>query len=93
LEDKLTTPTGLLQHPTMSRPTFLEKDIITQKPSDGSVYFHGNAEDVGHSYEFFVKLSVTFKCSVLAVEYPGYGIYSTESADAETISLNAELVV
>ena len=57
------------------------------------VYFHGNAEDVGHSYEFFVRISVTFKCSVLAVEYPGYGIYGTEAADAETIQLNAELVL
>ena len=29
----------------------------------------------------------------MAVEYPGYGIYRTESADAETIQLNAELVL
>lgn len=57
------------------------------------LYFHGNAEDVSHSYEFFVKLSVTFKCSVLAVEYPGYGIYRSESPDAETIKLDSELVL
>lgn len=56
------------------------------------LYFHGNAEDVSHSYEFFVRLSVTFKCSVLAVEYPGYGVYKTEGPDAETIRLDSELV-
>ena len=57
------------------------------------MYFHGNAEDVGISYEFLVRLSVTFKCSVLAVEYPGYGIYRTENADAETILTNSHLVL
>ena len=53
------------------------------------VYFHGNAEDVGISYELLVKMSVTFKCSVIAVEYPGYGVYKTEDADAETLMINA----
>jgi pimeloyl-ACP methyl ester carboxylesterase len=40
-----------------------------------------------------VRLSVAFKCSVLAVEYPGYGIYKSESPDAEAIKLDSELVV
>ena len=57
------------------------------------VYFHGNAEDVSHSYEFYVKLSITFKCSVIAVEYPGYGVYKSESPDAEAIKLDSELVI
>jgi pimeloyl-ACP methyl ester carboxylesterase len=57
------------------------------------LYFHGNAEDVSHSYEFFVRLSVAFKCSVLAVEYPGYGVYKTEEPDADTIRLDSELVL
>ena len=48
------------------------------KPTKIIVYFHGNAEDVGISYELMVKMSVTFKCSVIAMEYPGYGIYRTE---------------
>ena len=38
-------------------------------------------------------MSVTYKCSVLAVEYPGYGIYRTETADAETLMINAQLVI
>ena len=45
------------------------------KPTKIIVYFHGNAEDVGFSYELLVKMSITFQCSVLAVEYPGYGVY------------------
>ena len=39
------------------------------------VYFHGNAEDVGISYELLLKMTIAFKCSALAVEYPGYGVY------------------
>ena len=30
---------------------------------------------------------------MLAVEYPGYGIYKSESADAETLMINAQLVM
>jgi len=65
------------------------------------IYFHGNAEDLGHSYEFLHDLSLTFKVTplgfsnqlnILAVEYPGYGIYRNESASAETIQKNAQIV-
>ena len=65
----------------------------TSRPTKIIVYFHGNAEDVGVSYELLVKMSITYQCSVLAVEYPGYGIYQTEQADAETIMINAQLVM
>jgi len=40
-----------------------------------------------------LKLSLNFKCSVLAMEYPGYGVYKTEDSDAETIMVNANLVL
>jgi len=39
------------------------------------IYFHGNAEDLGHSVEFILSLRVKLKMNILAVEYPGYGIY------------------
>lgn len=70
-----------------------DNQIKSSRPTKIIVYFHGNAEDVGYSYELLVKMSVTYKCSVLAVEYPGYGIYRTESADAETLMINAQLVM
>ena len=57
------------------------------------MYFHGNAEDVGSSYDFILKMSLTFQCSVLAVEYPGYGLYKSEEASAEAIQEIADLVV
>ena len=39
------------------------------------VYFHGNAEDGGHSYFVNQVLLKTAKAHVVTVEYPGYGIY------------------
>lgn len=39
------------------------------------IYFHGNAEDVGLACEMLDYLRSLLKVHVLAVEYPGYGIY------------------
>ena len=40
------------------------------------LYFHGNAEDVGHNLMLLATLRDRFNISVLAVEYPGYGFFS-----------------
>jgi len=46
---------------------------------DGSkkcvIFFHGNAEDMGISYEMLDHLRTALRINILAVEYPGYGIY------------------
>ncbi|EAR96191.1 alpha/beta superfamily hydrolase (macronuclear) [Tetrahymena thermophila SB210] len=39
------------------------------------IYFHGNAEDLGYSYDFVSNLRRYIRVNVLAVEYPGYGLY------------------
>ena len=39
------------------------------------LYFHGNAEDIGLSYEMLDHLRSSLKVNILAVEYPAYGIY------------------
>ena len=39
------------------------------------LYFHGNAEDLGQSYELLEHLKNTLKMHVLAMEYRGYGVY------------------
>ena len=55
------------------------------------IYFHGNAEDIGLAYELLDHLRNTLKLHVLAVEYPGYGIYGG-TADAQRILEDARLV-
>ncbi len=39
------------------------------------IYFHGNAEDVGLATELLDYVRSLLRVHVLAVEYPGYGIY------------------
>eukprot|EP01017_Pseudomicrothorax_dubius_P005985 TRINITY_DN1163_c0_g1_i3.p1 TRINITY_DN1163_c0_g1~~TRINITY_DN1163_c0_g1_i3.p1 ORF type:complete len:228 (+),score=24.28 TRINITY_DN1163_c0_g1_i3:294-977(+) len=42
------------------------------------IYYHGNAEDIGISFDFLHHISKRLKCHVIAPEYPGYGIYPGE---------------
>jgi hypothetical protein len=45
------------------------------------VYFHGNGEDIYLSKELLKHLRNTLKINVLAVEYPGYGLYKGNSSE------------
>ena len=45
------------------------------------LYFHGNAEDLGKAEEFLSCLSEGLKAHVVAMEYPGYGIYPGTSGE------------
>ena len=55
------------------------------------LYFHGNAEDLRSSYDLADMLRSVLNVNVLALEYPGYGLYKgkckecTILQDAETI--------
>ena len=42
------------------------------------IYFHGNAEDVGLAMELLAFVKDMLKVHVLAMEYPGYGVYEGE---------------
>lgn len=57
------------------------------------IYFHSNYEDIGNSSSLISLISKILKINVLAVEYPGYGIYhSQDQANAERIENDAETV-
>jgi len=55
------------------------------------IYFHGNAEDIGLAMELLVFLKDMLKVHVLAMEYPGYGVYEGEP-NANQIALDAQNV-
>lgn len=55
------------------------------------VYFHGNAEDLGMSYELLCHLSNALRMHVIGVEYPGYGIYQGQSNEKRILQ-DAEAV-
>lgn len=40
------------------------------------VYFHANAEDIVLSHDMLDYMRVLLKMNVVAVEYPGYGLYT-----------------
>jgi len=42
------------------------------------VFFHGNAEDLDIIEDEMASIAATFRCNILAVEYPGYGHCSKE---------------
>lgn len=57
------------------------------------MYFHGNAEDIGLSYEMLDHLRQSLKVNILAVEYPSYGIYKdSDGCNSEKITNDAVLV-
>lgn len=57
------------------------------------IYFHGNGDDLGSAYWICEYLKQHLEMNVLAVEYPGYGIYEDSTgASEEKILRDAELV-
>lgn len=65
-----------------------------EKKSDMIIlYFHSNYEDIGNSASLLKLMCKFLNINILAVEYPNYGIYSSEnSANAESILSDAETI-
>lgn len=56
------------------------------------LYFHANAEDLGLIYETAESLHEYFQVSVLAMEYPGYGLLKDGTKASEENCYRAALV-
>jgi hypothetical protein len=56
------------------------------------LYFHANAEDIGRTYKFLSYVHFYLKMHVIAVEYPGYGIYEGDTATANKVIQDADIV-
>jgi abhydrolase domain-containing protein 17 len=56
------------------------------------LYFHGNAEDVGLAFEMLTLFSDTMRMHVLAVEYPGYGLYKDVGPDELMMKEDCETI-
>lgn len=57
------------------------------------VYFHANSEDIGNCDYFFYPLKDSWRCHVLVVEYPRYGLYKDgPELNEESIKEDAEIV-
>ena len=56
------------------------------------LYFHANAEDLGRAQKFLTFVNIYLRMHVMAVEYPGYGIYLGDNPSAEKIINDADIV-
>jgi abhydrolase domain-containing protein 17 len=56
------------------------------------IYFHGNAEDIGLAFDLLTNFGEELKVHVLAVEYPGYGLYKTLPPDEMKMKEDCEAV-
>ena len=62
------------------------------------IHFHANGEDMNQTLHLIKRINIEFKISVMAVEYPGYGIYKENKASqharkSEQILKDAETVI
>lgn len=59
--------------------------------SEGSsnllIYFHANAEDIGLTVNFLTRLKEFLSVDIIAIEYPGYGVYEGVSSE---VSINKD---
>lgn len=67
----------------------------TTHPSSGSVvvYFHGNAGNIGHRLPIARLLVQNLHCSVLMVDYRGYGLSDPVMPTEEGLKLDAQAVM
>jgi hypothetical protein len=56
------------------------------------IYFHANAEDIGVAFDLLCKIGDEMGLHVLAVEYPGYGLYKSSSSDENKMKEDAIIV-
>ena len=56
------------------------------------LYFHGNAEDIGLAFDLLYLFGQRMQMHVLAIEYPGYGLYKTSKSSEEQIKQDAEMI-
>lgn len=74
--------------PYLYLPSYTSADK-TQVSSECLVYFHGNAEDIGHSVSILHSLRKYLNMNVFAMEYPGYGLISRYSRNPHIMKENA----
>jgi abhydrolase domain-containing protein 17 len=56
------------------------------------IYFHGNAEDIGLAFDLLYMFGTKMRMHVLAVEYPGYGLYKGSKPDEMKMRADADTI-
>lgn len=56
------------------------------------IYFHGNAEDIGLAFDLLYMFGQEMGMHVIAVEYPGYGLYKTSKPNEQQMKEDADSI-
>jgi abhydrolase domain-containing protein 17 len=56
------------------------------------IYFHGNAEDIGLAFDLLYMFGSEMQMHVIAVEYPGYGLYKTSKPNEQMMKEDADAI-
>ena len=74
------------QSPDFSRQSSSYKRAHSlQGPGKLLLYFHGNGEDLGMCYFTMSCFKRRLNVRILAMEYPGYGLFGYEDKDSERL--------
>ena len=58
------------------------------------IHFHGNDEDLSHTVPLLNVISKVFNMTIIAVEFPSYGIYSYKGSKiVDKLQTDAEQIV
>ena len=73
---------------------FIKTDECNKKSDKILIYFHANYEDLGNCYNLLTALCKFNRINVLAVEFPGYGIYDNGKGEcsADVITKDADII-
>ena len=69
---------------------FLKSKVPSEKIL---IYFHSNYKDLGNTFPLCSTISKNLNINVLSVEYPGYGVYKTQTlSTADEITNDSEII-
>ena len=73
---------------------FIKTDEANKKCDKLLIYFHANYEDLGNCYNLVTSICQFNRINVLAIEFPGYGIYDygRRECSSEEILKDAEII-
>jgi len=73
---------------------FIKTDEANKKSDKIIIYFHANYEDLGNCHNLLTTIAQFNRINVLAVEYPGYGVYDYGMRDcsSDEILQDAEII-
>lgn len=97
LEEKRAKPTPVKKNIIAKTAKLVDHIPILFLPCDDEatkvmIYFHANAEDIGLAFDLLHAIGSRIRAHVIAVEYPGYGLYKSSPPNEAQIKEDSVIV-